>query len=306
MTRGVLTVETDYSDSDFKIEWEKIKEIYTVTYYLITTSDGNRYNGHVKTSSPGKILIMTDTNQELEVDHEDIVWLDDLDSGFWSQLYASIDLGLDLTKSNNYRKFSTRATLGYVAKRWSLGGTYNSLYSRQDNTEDIARTDGSIDYKYFLPKDWYPLASVTFLANNEQQIDLRTSGKVGLGKFVLHTNRSYWGFSLGANYNNETFLPANDTVLAEPDRRSYEGFFGTELNLFDIGDLSLTTKLIAYPRFTEAGRWRADFNFDLKYDMPFDDDFYIRLGLTYNFDNRPVEGASKTDYVSAIGVGWEW
>jgi hypothetical protein len=27
MNRGVLTIETEYSDSDFKIEWEKIKEI---------------------------------------------------------------------------------------------------------------------------------------------------------------------------------------------------------------------------------------------------------------------------------------
>ncbi|MCD4731861.1 MAG: hypothetical protein K8R74_14740, partial [Bacteroidales bacterium] len=36
MNRGVITVETDYSDADFKIEWGKIKEIYTVTYFLIT------------------------------------------------------------------------------------------------------------------------------------------------------------------------------------------------------------------------------------------------------------------------------
>lgn len=315
MNRGVITVETDYSDSDFKIDWEKIKEIYTETYFLITTSDGNRYNGHVRTTVVDKIMIMTDTGKELEVDHDEIVWLDNLDSGFWSQLYASIDLGLDLTKANNFRKFSTRATLGYVAKRWSLGGTYNSLLSRQDETEDISRTDGSIDFKYFLPKDWYPLVSVTFLANNEQQIDLRTTGKAGMGKFIIHTNRSYWGFSVGANYNNETYLPSttvdsvgNEITTTPADRKSWEGFVGTELNLFDIGDLSLSTKLVAYPSLTkvEAGRWRADFSFDVKYEMPFDDDFYIRMGLTYNFDNKPVEGASKTDYVTAIGLGWQW
>jgi hypothetical protein len=258
-------------------------------------------------------MIMTDTGEELEVDHDEIVWLDDLDSGFWSQLYASIDIGLDLTKANNYRKFSTRATLGYVAKLWSLGGTYNSLLSRQDETEDISRTDGSIDFKYFLPKDWYPLVSVTFLANNEQQIDLRTTGKAGMGKFIIHTNRSYWGFSVGANYNNETYLPrttvdsvGNEITTTPADRKSWEGFIGTELNLFDIGDLSLSTKLVAYPSFTEAGRWRADFSFDAKYEMPFDDDFYVRLGLTYNYDNKPVEGASKTDYVTAIGLGYQW
>ena len=313
MNRGVVTVETDFSDADFKIEWEKIKEIYTSTYFFITTSDGNRYNGHLRTSNEGKITILTDTGLQLDVDHNDIVWLDDLDQGFWSQLYASIDIGFDLTQANNYRKFSTRATLGYVAKRWSLGGSYNTLLSRQDETEDINRTDGSIDFKYFLPKDWYPLASITFLANNEQQIDLRTTGKAGLGKYIIHTNRSYWGFSIGANYNSEMYLPytvqdldGNDSTYTAPNRQSWEGFMGTELNLFDIGDLSLSTKLTAYPSFTETGRWRADFNLDAKYEMPFDDDFYIRLGFTYNFDNKPVEGASKTDYVSAIGLGWQW
>jgi hypothetical protein len=313
MSRGVLTAETDYSDSDFNIEWEKIKEIFTETYFLITTSDGGRYNGYVKTTSIGKIMIMTDTGQEIEVDHNDIVFLDDLDQGFWNQLYASIDFGVDLTKANNYMKFSTRATLGYVAKRWSLDGTYNSLFSRQDETEDIDRKDGGVGFKYFLPKDWYPLASVDFLANTEQQIDLRTTGKAGLGKFIIHTNRSYWGFSVGANYNNETYLPrttvdsTGNEIITKPDnRQSWEGFLGTELNLFDIGDLTLSTKLIAYPSFTESGRWRADFNFDAKYEMPFDDDFYIRLGFTYNFDNKPVDGASNTDYVTAIGLGWQW
>lgn len=313
MTRGVVTIETDYSDADFKIEWEKVKEIYTVTYFLITTSDGNRYNGHVNTTEPGKIMIITDRGQEIETLHDDIVWLDDVDKGFWSQLYAAIDVGFDITKANNFKQLSTRINLGYLAKRWNLDGTYNTLFSRQDDVADIDRTDGSVGYKYFLPKDWYPMASIDFLANTEQKLDLRTTGKAGLGKFVIHTNYTYWGFSVGANYNNETYLPntvtaadGSDSTYTSPSRKSWEGFIGTELNLFDIGDLNLSTKIFAYPSFTEAGRWRSDFNFDTKYEMPFDDDFYIRLGITINYDNQPVEGASETDYVLSTGFGWSW
>jgi hypothetical protein len=33
MDKGVLTIETDYSDSDFKIEWEGIEEIYSKTNF---------------------------------------------------------------------------------------------------------------------------------------------------------------------------------------------------------------------------------------------------------------------------------
>lgn len=298
MNRGILTIETDYSDSDFKVEWDGIQEIYTTTYFLITTTDGSRYNGHLASVESGRVAIVTETGQEIEVDINDIVFLDDVDKGFWSQVYASIDVGIDMTKSNNFKQVSIRSTLGYLAERWTLNGSYNTLGSTQDEVEDISRTDGGLGFKYFLPKDWYPLVSVNFLSSTEQKLNLRSTLKSGLGKYVIHTNRTYWGFSLGVNYNNENY---SDTTL---DRRSWEGFFGSELNMFNVGDLSMATKLFAYPSFTESGRWRADFNFDLKYDLPLD--FYIKLGITYNYDNQPIDGATKDDYVFHTGFGWEW
>jgi len=300
MTRGVLTFETGYSDSDFKIEWDGITGIYTTTYFLITLSDGSRYNGTLQSAETGKVTIITGDGQQVEVILDDIVFLDDVDQSFLSKLYFSIDFGLDLTKANNFSQVSMRSTLGYRSERWNLDGYYNTLYSKQDETDDIKRTDAGVGYKYFLPKDWYPLVSVDFLSNTEQKLDLRTTGKAGFGKYVLHTNRTYWGVSLGGNFNNETFSDTTDS------RQSWEGFLGTELNLFDIGDLSLMTNIYAYPSFTESGRWRTDFNFDAKYEMPFDDDFYIKLGVTVNYDNQPVPGASEVDYVFHTGFGWEW
>lgn len=136
------------------------------------------------------------------------------------------------------------------------------------------------------------------MSNTEQKLDLRTTTNLGIGKYVIHTNKTYWGFSAGANFNNENFSSDAD------DRNSMEGFFGTELNMFDIGDLSLLTRLVAFPSFTEAGRWRSDFKFDVKYDLPMD--FYIKLGFTMNYDNRPVQDASEVDYVFHTGFGWEW
>jgi len=76
------------------------------------------------------------------------------------------------------------------------------------------------------------------------------------------------------------------------------------LNLYDIGDLSLLTKLVVYPSITESGRFRSDFNFDAKYDLP--KDFYLKFGLNVNYDNRPVAGATDTDYMLQTGFGWKW
>ena len=85
------------------------------------------------------------------------------------------------------------------------------------------------------------------------------------------------------------FCCYNYSNSSTADRKSWEGFLGCELNLFNMGDLSLLTQIVAYPSFTESGRWRSDFSFDAKYDLPLD--FYVKLGYTLNFDNRPAEGS---------------
>jgi hypothetical protein len=74
--------------------------------------------------------------------------------------------------------------------------------------------------------------------------------------------------------------------------------------MFDAKDLSIISRLIAYPSFSESGRWRVDWNFDLKYDLPLD--FYVKTGITLNYDNRPVAGASDSDYYWKMAFGWEW
>ena len=73
--------------------------------------------------------------------------------------------------------------------------------------------------------------------------------------------------------------------------------------MFDFGDIGLLTNLFAYKSIDEADRFRTDFKFDLKYDLPYD--FYIKLGYTLNYDSKPAEGASESDYVLQTTFGWE-
>ena len=72
----------------------------------------------------------------------------------------------------------------------------------------------------------------------------------------------------------------------------------------DLGDLDLLFSLMAYPGFTESGRWRTDTKFDIKYEFPMD--FFIKMGFSLNYDNQPAADASTTDYVFNVSVGWDW
>ena len=296
MNRGVLVFETDYSDSDFKIEWSGIAEIYGMNYFLISLSDGTRVTGSFASNPDGKVMLQSEITI-YEVDMDDIVFIKSVDQDFWSRVYASIDLSLSVAKANNLSQLNTRSNIGYIADLWSVSGSYSQLFSERDDVEATRRTDASASFSYFLPKDWYIPANISFLSNTEQKLDLRTNARLGFGKYVLHTNRSYWGFSLGASYNDEKYSTEVE------HRQSWEGFLSTELNLYDIGDLDLLVSATVYQGLTETDRFRTDAKFDAKYDLPLD--LYIRAGFTVNYDNSPAEGASETDYVLESGFGWE-
>lgn len=297
MKQGVLSIETSYSDSDFTIEWDGIKSLFSESSFLVTLSNGQRYNGKIRSTSDSQINILTNDHGIINVNVDEIVNLESVDKGFWSQIYASIDVGLDMTKANNLKQISSRSNIGYLAERWSTDIFYNALSSEQDSVDKVSRDDIGIDYKYYFQRKWFAVISTNFLSNTEQKLDLRTNGRLGVGTYIIQSNAIYLNISGGVSFNMENYEdPSND-------RDSWEGYIFSELNMFDTGDLSLASKIGVYPSFTESSRWRSDFNFDIKYDLP--RDFYIRLGLTLNYDNQPVEGASDTDYVFTTGFGWE-
>ncbi|PZX48514.1 DUF481 domain-containing protein [Algoriphagus chordae] len=318
MDKGVLTIETDYSDSDFKVTWDEIIQIASTKKFLITLSNGKRYNGTLNSVDTLKAEIDTydpesfirnisikkkkETTEQPEggkeiIELSQIVYLNALDEGFWSRLSASIDFGWSLTRANNLRQLNLRSGLGYLADRWKITSSVNSLRSTQDEVDDVKRTDASAAFNYFLPKDWFLLYNFTYLSNTEQLIKSRVGNQIGLGKYIIHTNKTYFGFQAGVNLNSESYY--DDT----PSGNSGEAMLGAELNLYDIGDLNLLTSVMAYPSLTEKNRFRTDFKLDLKYD--FFSDFYLKVGTTMNYDNQPVAGATKLDYVLQTTVGWE-
>lgn len=275
MDRGVLTIETDYSDSDFKVSWDGIEKIFSKTKFLITLSNGKRYNGVIKSIDDNTLEIDTYDPEyifnfkkirssktedigggKIQVQITEVVYLNALDDGFWSRFSASIDLGWSLTKANNLRQLNIRSGLGYLADRWQITSSYNNIKSTQDDVDDIDNLNVNITFNYFLTNDWYVLYKTSFLSNTEQLIKLRTNNQIGVGKYLIHNNRSYLGIQAGVNLNNEKDFDEN------PAKKSGELFLGYDLNLYDIGDFSVASQLMAYPSLTESKRFRTDFNVD--------------------------------------------
>ena len=299
MDRGILTIETSYSDDDFKITWLELKEIISTRKYRFSLSNGDRLHGTIKVDTIDKKLIINDDKRgAISISPEELVFLKHVDDGsIFDIMNLSMDVGYSFTKTNNLHQLNGSFNADYYVQKWGVSANANTVQNVQDNAPSTRRSTGGLEFRLFMKNDFFALASGNYLSNNEQQLDLRSTYSVGIGKYLIHTNRIYFNASAGVAYTIENFM---DTI---PDKNGTEGQLGVEYNMFDIGDLNLFTKLVVNPSFTEKGRVRTLFNIKVKYDLP--RDFYLKTSLDYHYDNKPLEGVDPEDYVFTFGFGWE-
>ncbi len=296
MVNGVIIMKTSYSDKDFRIEYINVKEIYLDQSFLINLVSKSHHLGRVKSVSPGVVEIVTES-MTFETKIENVVQLKAIDTRFWSRFSGNIDLGFNLTKSNNFNQLSLGSGIKYESEIWNFSASYSSLITNQDDVEEIKRTEWNIDAQRFIYNEWYAIVDVSFLSNTEQALKGRVSTLAGIGKYMIRTNRLYLGVRAGVNYNIETYF---DETL---DKKSTEANLAANFNMFEFGDFRLETDFTAYPSLSESGRFRLDYNLDLKYDLPWD--FYIKMTFAVNYDNQPAIDGNDFDYIFNSGFGWE-
>ena len=310
MSMGVLQVETEYSDSDFKIDWELINYIKSDQIYLIQTSKKGRHNGAFATT-PGdgtKVDIEDKNDGKITVNLMDIVNLRTIDQSFLSRLDLSLSLGYTLTKANNNQQFSGNVNMGYISNTVAvtLYGSLINNFSEEKVNDSITnkietfRWDAGAGINFFIIRDWFALVKNDLLHTSEQQLNLRSVTKGGFGNYLVRNQRMYFLVAAGGAWNYENYMNT-DSTQTNP-RNSGEAFLGAEYKIFDIGDLKLTTSVYGYPSLTEKGRFRTDFLFDINYEFAFDMFFGVNFSL--NYDSKPASGSGQYDYVLQTTIGW--
>ena len=100
--------------------------------------------------------------------------------------------------------------------------------------------------------------------------------------------------SVGLTYNIENYA---DTSL---NKTSSEAVLAANFNMFNFEDIDINTGFDFFTSLSEKGRFRADYDITLKYDLPYD--FYIKFGFTINFDNQPAIAGNDFDYIFNNGL----
>lgn len=299
LNKSVLTIETDYSDKDFAIEWKDVVQINSQRSFNIFLSSREKLYATIHAAEQkGYVTISNEDFPEREISLAEIVIINPIKDKFSDRYKASISAGLTLTKANDSKQFSLRATSSYMAKNWQLSGNFNQVISVQNETEPVRRTDASVNFVYLFYKNWFGSLHGDFLSNTEQQIDLRSTQTVAVGNLLIRNNKLYLSGSAGITLNREDY--SNETTILN----TKEVFLGGEFNAYDIGDLSFLTKVNYYRSITESDRNRVNLNLDAKYEFPYD--LFIKVGYTLNFDSKPPNEGSRDDYVFQTTFGWEF
>lgn len=297
LNKGVLVLETDYSDSDFNIDYDEVQGLNLTNTFVIDLTSGKHLVGSIASLSDGNFLIQTKTGERIQVSPKKIVNINSIDDNFFSRFSGNLDLGYTITKAQNNRQFTFSGKINYKSDLWVIDTQYNILDSNQDNAASIKREEFSLTSKRFLYNQWYAYANYSYLLSTEQGIASRQNPNFGSGKFLIVSNKLFLVCALGVSYNIEQYFDQSF------DKESTELLGLVQFEMFNFKDFDLSTELTFFPSLSEKKRFRTDYNFTLKYDLPLD--FYVKGTLNLNYDNQPAVKGNDLDYVFSTGFGWE-
>ena len=293
--KDVLTIETTYSDSDFKIEWEDVASIDSARLFFIETFDGRRVSGSLKTDVANKTVAIGGVSIALA----EVSALQPFERTFWARFETGLDFGYSMTQANDATQLTLGGNLLYRDEDVLDTLLVNVFSSTQSNAEDTQRWDLGNDFRYLLGDRWYANTTQDFLNSDEQSLDLRTTIGGGGGRYLLRSASQYLALGGGLAWTNENY---SDPLI--PTKDSAEAYIGTEFMTEKLGVTDLVTRLTFYPSLTIDDRYRIIYTFALDFNLP--GDWYFRVNLFENFDSEPPPGLSENDYGWSNAFGFKF
>src|SRR6188472_999364 len=136
--KDVLTLETDYSDSDFKIKWEKIASIESDRQFLLETFDGKRVSGSLKPIPEQKAVVQV---AETQVPLPQVSAVQPFERSFWSRFDSGLDFGYSMTRTNSAKQLSLGTNLSYRDEHHVDVLFANVFRNSQANAPETSRWD---------------------------------------------------------------------------------------------------------------------------------------------------------------------
>ena len=219
---------------------------------------------------------------------------------FWRRFSGSFDLGSTYTQANQFFQLSVNGDAIFRRTDFLLTANLSMAFNGQQNVTSSQRASLTTSYQHLLKNDWFVGGLVFFDRNTDLGLDLRASGGVLVGRYLVQTNRTQLMVGVGATVNRE--VPVEGA-----SKTSAEALVGGQFSTFayDFPKLTFTASLMVFPSLTESGRVRLQADTSVRREIV--TDFYVSISIFDSFDSKPpTVGAATNDWGPVISIGYKF
>ena len=295
---GKLEVSTGAMSTVY-IKWDRVAELTAPERFEIETSDGTRFYGSLAPAAPGKLGMVLDQHTE-EVPFEQVVRISPIHHTFWRRLDGSVNVGATYARSSGVGQGTFNANVITRRPRFEGSSSLSLTLTQQQEEPDTTRAVLTLGYSRLLQNRWFIPGAGRFEHNSDLGVDLRSSVGIGVGRFLVQTNRSRFGAMGGIVVNREVPVSGESTS-------NLEAAFGADYSFFtyDTPKTDITLGLAVFPSLTVAGRVRAQFDVNVEREIV--KDFAVGASAYDTFDSQPPGGSTKeNDFGFTLSIGWKF
>jgi hypothetical protein len=302
LSAGVLYVSMKYILGTSSVQWSEVSRLESKQLFLVKTENGLVYTGVLKTSNapgdrPLTIEVAESPGKEVEIESSHIVQMDQTSTKFFQRFNGTMDTGIIYSKGNQSTQYSIGSALSYPRKRWSVGANFSSNLSASTGATASTRNQLGLAAYHLLPwNNWFYGGLGTLLQSSEEGIDRQTTAGGGIGRYFKNTNRARISLLVGLAGQNTAYHSNFGS------QNLTGGLITTNIQFFRFNKTNGTVNAVLMPVISQPGRLKLDWN--ANYYIKITGNLSWNISLYGNWDNKPPNGLSGTDYGSSSGLSW--
>jgi len=302
LNAGVLYISMKYILGTSSVQWSEVAQLESKQLFLVKTEDGSVYTGTLNTSNtpearPVQIEVAETPEKEVVIDSSRIVQMDMTSEKFFQRFNGYINTGIIYSKGNQSTQYNLGSELTYPRERWAAGLSYNSTLSSSTGASASTRNQLDVDvFRLLRWNNWFYEGLGTFLQSSEQGITRQGTYGGGVGRFLKNTNSARISVLAGFAGQNTDYAQntASQSLAA--------GLLAANVQFFRFNRTNGDLRAALLPAISEPGR--VKFNLNATYYIKLTGNLSWNVSFYGNWDNRPPNGLSGSDYGSSSGLSW--
>jgi len=298
---GTLVLATEYA-GEIEISWDAVVRLTTDEPATVVLVDGSRLQGVLSAPEAGpeegRISIHSpdlETPATLE-----LARIDAIDPPEMPPVRLSGGVHFSLVSASGNTESDNLVLQGEVQarteiSRYTLGAQLNE--AEENGNETASRATAYLGYDLFLNEGWYLASDARFTEDELQDLNLRSSVGVGIGRQFWERDRSALSLELGASYVNEDFIEAEDESFTA-------GRWGLDLKLPLARDVSFFHRQEGLLSLEDSDDLLILSQTGLRFSLL--QSFAATAQVNYDWDNSPSPGRKQDDTTVLLTLGYEW